>query len=257
MMLLYFLLSGITGFIGYKVNSLTKSGAIAATIVGTLIAYGFEWRGLLLLGVFFLSSTVWSKYKARKKEAIEDIVEKGSARDQYQVMANGGAAAFAGIMMAFFPSNWWLGFFLAALAASNSDTWASELGVLSKRPPYHIKTRQFVPAGTSGAVSLFGLTASFLGALLIGSIGALVFGGSITLLICVTLGGFIGCQFYTLIGASLQEEFRCRVCGIKTERHEHCHTATIRTKGFSGLNNDVVNFISSIIGGFAGGFWFI
>ncbi|TKD70123.1 DUF92 domain-containing protein [Pseudalkalibacillus hwajinpoensis] len=257
MILLYFLLSGITGFIGFKVNALTKGGAIAATIVGTAIAYGFEWRGLLLLGIFFLSSTIWSKYKARKKEAIGDIVEKGSARDQYQVIANGGAAAFAGIMMAFFPSNWWLVFFLSVLAASNSDTWASELGVLSKRPPFHIKKRQFVPPGTSGAVSLFGLIASFLGALLIGSVGALVFDVSLAILLFVTLGGFIGCLFDTLIGASLQEEFRCQICGIKTERHEHCQTATLRIKGFSGLNNDVVNFISSIIGGLSGGIWFL
>ena len=257
MMLLYIVLSVIAGLLGYKVNALTKGGAIAAGFVGTAIAYGFEWRGLLLLGSFFLTSTIWSKYKANKKKSIEDIVEKGSSRDHYQVLANGGAAAFAGIMMSLFPSNWWLVFFLAVLSTSNSDTWASELGVLSKRPPFHIKKKMFVPRGTSGAVSILGLMASFWGALLIGCLGALLFDGSFVFLLCVTLGGFLGCLFDTLIGASLQEEFTCRICGTKTERHEHCQASTLRVKGFLGLNNDVVNFVSSIIGGLLGGVWFL
>ncbi|MGA9289393.1 MAG: DUF92 domain-containing protein [Anaerobacillus sp.] len=257
MMIFYFLISAVTAFAGYRVRALSASGAIAATIVGSAIAFGFEWKGLLLLGIFFLSSTIWSKYKSKKKEAVDDIVEKGSARDYDQVIANGGVAAFAGIMMAFFPSNWWFILFLSALSTSNSDTWASELGVLAKRPPFHIRKRKFVPAGTSGAVSLFGLLASFLGALLIGLSGFVIADLSYKVVFAVTFGGFLGCLVDTLIGASLQEEFRCHICGKRTERHEHCQKETVKIKGLSGFNNDVVNLVSSIIGGLAGSVWFL
>ncbi|WP_347549603.1 DUF92 domain-containing protein [Pseudalkalibacillus hwajinpoensis] len=257
MLIIYFVLSAITGFAGYKAKSLTAGGAITAAIVGSAIAYGFGWKGLLLLGVFFVSSSLWSKYKVKQKEAVEQIVEKGAARDHYQVLANGGAAAFAGIWMGLYPNYWLAVFFLAALATSNADTWASELGVLSKRLPLHILKLKLVPAGTSGAVSVLGLLSSLMGALLIGSLGAVLFEKSLLLLVSVTFGGFLGCLVDTFLGGLIQEEFRCQVCGIKTERHVHCGMKTVKIKGLSGLNNDVVNFLSSITGGIAGGVWFL
>ncbi|MFP3472421.1 DUF92 domain-containing protein, partial [Micrococcus sp. SIMBA_144] len=80
--------------------------------IGCAIALGFAWKGLLLLGLFFLSSTIWSKYKTELKDNVEEIVEKGSSRDEYQVLANGGIAAFAGVMMVISPGEAWLLFFL-------------------------------------------------------------------------------------------------------------------------------------------------
>lgn len=252
-MIIYFFICALTGFLGYKVQALSKTGAVAATGVGYTIAIGFGWKGLLLLGLFFLSSTLWSKYKTDLKDNVEEIVEKGSARDQYQVLANGGVAALAGGMMVILPGDDWLLIFLGAIATSNSDTWASELGVLSTRRPLHIKTLKFVPAGTSGAVSMLGLLASILGAGLIGVVGAFVFDLSFQAIAIVTLAGFAGCLSDTFIGGTLQEEFQCLRCGTKTERHIHCENKTVKIKGIKGLNNDIVNFVSSIIGALVGG----
>ena len=53
---------------GYNIKSLTLSGSIAAFIVACCVALGFGWRGLVLLGTFFVSSSLWSKYKKQKKE---------------------------------------------------------------------------------------------------------------------------------------------------------------------------------------------
>ena len=252
-MIIYAFISAMTGFLGYKAKALSKKGAVAATGIGCAIALGFAWKGLLLLGIFFLSSTIWSKYKTELKDNVEEIVEKGSSRDQYQVLANGGVAALAGVMMIIFPGDAWLLIFLGAIATSNSDTWASELGVLSTRRPLHIKTLKFVPPGTSGAVSMLGLLASILGAGLIGVVGSFVFDLSFQAIAFVTLAGFVGCLSDTLIGGTLQEEFQCQRCGTKTERHIHCENKTVKIKGLKGLNNDVVNFVSSIIGALVGG----
>ncbi|MFP3441764.1 DUF92 domain-containing protein, partial [Pantoea sp. SIMBA_133] len=90
------------------------------------------------------------------------------------------------------------------------------------------------------------------GAGLIGVVGAFVFDLSFQAMAFVTLAGFVGCLSDTLIGATLQEEFQCRRCGTKTERHIHCENKTDKIKGLKGLNNDVVNFVSSIIGALVG-----
>ncbi|WP_226656923.1 DUF92 domain-containing protein [Pseudalkalibacillus hwajinpoensis] len=256
-MIIYAFICALTGFLGYKVQALSKKGAVAATGVGCLIALGFAWKGLLLLGIFFLTSTIWSKYQSEQKGGIEEIVEKGASRDQYQVLANGGVAAFAGLMMVIFPGEVWTLILLSAIATSNSDTWASELGVLSSRRPLHIKTLKIVPAGTSGAVSMLGIVASFLGAGLIGVVGSFVFDLSYQAAAVVTIAGFVGCLSDTLIGATMQEEFQCLHCGTRTERRTHCGKQTVVLSGVKGINNDLVNFVSSVMGALIGGAWIL
>ena len=53
-------------------------------------------------------------------------------------------------------------------AAANADTWSSELGILSKSPPFLITTFKAVPPGTNGAVSILGLLAAIGGGATIG-----------------------------------------------------------------------------------------
>lgn len=57
-------------------------------------------------------------------------------------------------------------------AAAVADTWASELGILSKGQPVMITTLRKVPHGTNGGVSVLGLVASTIGGMLIGAVSA-------------------------------------------------------------------------------------
>lgn len=235
----------ITAAGGYLVKSLSKSGAAATVLVGLSVVVAFKLPGLLLLGIFFASSSFWSKFKASKKRSVEEKLQKGDARDWQQVFANGGVAAVAGWIHYFNPSELWLFAFIVSIAAANSDTWASEIGVLSKQRPYYIFNLQPAEKGTSGAVSLLGTAAAFFGAGLIAASSVFLFELPWhPFLLFVTLFGFLGNLIDTLLGAGIQARFRCRVCGLETEKTVHCHESTMLIKGGRWINNDVINILA-------------
>ena len=117
------------------------------------------------MGLFFCSSSLWSKMKSSNKRKAEELLVKGSQRDWQQVMANGGLAAMASALYYYTGAPIWLLGACICIAAANSDTWASEVGSMSKGKPISIKTFRRVDRGTSGAVSLLGTCAAVMGSL--------------------------------------------------------------------------------------------
>ena len=232
--------SATSGFL----KLLKPSGAFVAFLTGLLVWAGFGLKGLILMGVFFLTSSLLSRYKSKVKEQLGEIHEKGSARDWAQVAANGGTAAFAGVSNFISPDPVWLLVLAISLASANADTWASELGVLSKQHPLSIKSFKRVPRGTSGAISGFGTAASAAGSLLIALTAFSLFGGNPVWVLFVFLFGLAGSLVDTLLGAYLQAEFKCVRCNVLTEKISHCSMSTKQVSGFSRMNNDAVNFIS-------------
>jgi uncharacterized membrane protein len=61
-------------------KALSVSGALGAMLVGGAVYTGFGVSGLLLLGLFFGTSTFWSKFKKGEKQALEDKLEKNNER---------------------------------------------------------------------------------------------------------------------------------------------------------------------------------
>ncbi|MBT2643790.1 DUF92 domain-containing protein [Bacillus sp. ISL-41] len=223
---------------------LKPSGAVAAFLTGLLIWAGFDLKGLILLGVFFLTSSLLSRYNSIRKEHLVEIHEKDSARDWAQVAANGGTAALAGLANFISPDPVWLIVLAISIASANADTWASELGVLSKQQPVSIKSFKRVPSGTSGAVSGFGTAATAAGSLVIALTAGYLFGMESGWVFLVFLFGVAGSLLDTLLGAYLQAGFQCVRCHLPTEKMIHCSTPTKQISGFSRINNDAVNFIS-------------
>ncbi|MGJ7921368.1 DUF92 domain-containing protein [Neobacillus sp. LXY-4] len=242
----------ITAISGYSFRFLTKSGALAAAIIGGAVALGFGWKGLFVLGTFFFTSSIWSKFKRDLKKRIEEKHVKGSRRDWQQVIANGGIAAIFSIFNFSFEHDIWLLGFSIAIASANSDTWASELGTLSKKPPLLIRTFKRSEKGTSGAISMLGSTAGFLGAFLIAIITSLLFRLGNIYLIIILLFGFLGNIFDTILGAFLQASYKCPICLADTEKKVHCNQPASLNRGFSFMNNDVVNFLSGLLAAISG-----
>ena len=244
---MYAIIILFVSYFAYKRRSLTKSGAIAAFFVGNGIALGFSYKGLILLGAFFVSSSMLSKYKSIAKESMEKKTQKGSTRDWLQVMANGALAAIVGIIYFFTKESVWIMVFAILLAAANSDTWASEIGSLSKKRPLSVRTFKQTDTGTSGAISRLGTFAALAGSLVISFIAMLLFpiqpwGG-----ILIFLFGFLGNVMDTLLGAYIQVEYKCPVCGQIVETNLECHKKVVKIKGFTLFNNDMVNVLSGFL----------
>jgi uncharacterized protein (TIGR00297 family) len=254
-----FVLSLLIGGIGYRGGALSSSGVAGSVIVGTLIfgMGGWEWGALLI--AFFISSSALSFYRSRDKEGLTEKFAKGHRRDLGQALANGGMAAVLAVLSMLGADRGGILWFVAcsgAMAAVNADTWATELGVLSSRPPRLITTGHQVEVGTSGGVTWLGTAASLGGAFFIGLLGGLGalsvhldWPGAGVLLLAATVGGLAGSLFDSLLGATVQAIYWCDTCQKETERKiHHCNTETRLQRGWPWLGNDMVNFIASVVG---------
>lgn len=252
-------LAGSAGIavLAYKRGSLTKSGSIATIGVGTALfgLVSFAWYVILLL--FFLTSSALSHVFPNNKKQAEVFYQKSGRRDAGQVWANGGIALLSAIAYAITQQEWWWFSFLGAMATVTADTWATELGTLSRGNPRSIRTGKRVPRGTSGGVSGLGFAASFAGSSLIAAT-AVTLGAwdstiqlgrdSISVWVATIVAGMIGSIADSWMGAVVQVRYRCHVCGIVSEKATHCGTNGIVSGGWSMFDNDAVNFISSLIG---------
>lgn len=261
-------LSTLIAAVAYALKTLNEGGTLGAVVTGTCIFAFGGWTWGLLLIAFFITSSLLSRYRARDKRSLEaEKFDKGSKRDMAQALANGGVGALLALAHLLWPYPWLLAAFVAAMATVNADTWATELGVLSKRPPHLITSSKPVAVGTSGGITALGTGASAAGALLIGAIAALLLGGrallgqaaeisaiqTIALLAVALLGGVAGALFDSLLGATLQVIYYSPTRQKETEKQiDPDGTPNQYQRGLRWLNNDVVNLLSSLFGAAVG-----
>ena len=256
------LLGGLVAFAAWRARSLSNSGAIAAGVMGALLfgIGGLGWAAVLL--AFFISSSAFSRMFKRQKRGLNEKFSKGSQRDWAQVLANGGVGT---LMLAFYlaypEATWPWAAFAGAMAAVNADTWATELGVLSKNPPRLLTTMQIVERGTSGGVSLAGSLAAAAGAAFIALFALAGFSPRerVTGFIVITAAGLLGSLLDSFLGASIQAIYTCPTCQKETEQHptHSCGTRTWPLRGWSWFNNDVVNTGASLSGALIAGLVFL
>lgn len=253
--------SFIISYVAYRLASLSRSGMLSAIVMGTgFIVFGEPiWFTLLL--VFFISSTLWSKWKksSQAKRRAEQVYEKGGRRDAGQVWANGGIGLLLCVLYFLTGQEALLYVYIGVMGAVTADTWATEIGALSKQPPRSIMTLQAVTTGTSGGVTSLGLIASLTGGLLIGIVAYVVSSITWHAIWIGAVTGLLGSLSDSFIGAKWQAMYRCEWCGKETERTVHCSKRTMPLRGLPWLNNDRVNMISSIVAGLIayGLFWLI
>ncbi|MDY0294819.1 MAG: DUF92 domain-containing protein [Acholeplasmataceae bacterium] len=234
--------------LAYLKKSLNLSGFYTATLLGTII---YTFGGIVVWGsliAFFISSSLITKIS----EKSEKKLSKG--RNYIQVLANGLVAAIFSIIYYFLQMEIFLLAAVVSIATSNSDTWASEIGSLSRGKTFYILNFKLAPKGVSGAISGLGTFASVIGSLFIAGVfiglyalvyglgfdDVLIFGGIIT--IC----GFLGNLIDSYLGGSLQAKYRGIDTGTYTEKRWLPNEKVILASGLALITNDAVNLLSGL-----------
>jgi uncharacterized protein (TIGR00297 family) len=248
-----FLLALAISGLAYAARALSGNGALAAVVLGTIV-YGLgSWQAAAILIAFFLSTSLLERALKPLGASPVGIYAKSGRRDASQVAANGFAAALVIAIGHFVPhSTWpWVAF-AGSVAAVTADTWATELGALSRASPRSImQLTKRVRPGTSGGITTVGTAAAALGGALIGTLAALLAPVPGTkLLLPIAAAGLLGTLFDSVLGATVQGMYECTKEKSETEQHprHHCGAPTVHTRGWRWLNNDAVNLASSLVG---------
>lgn len=252
-------LAGLIALAAWRARSLSASGALAATAVGTLTFSASPAWGAYLVAWFVITSALSRLGTARKARHVGAVVEKGGRRDAWQVLANGGVFAalafasgtgsFAAVPLAAAA--------VAALAAAGADTWATEVGTWWRAGARSLRTGTRVPAGTSGAITWPGSLALSAGATVWSAVAVLLGLVPRALLGPIALGAMLGAWLDTLLGAWLQCRRHCPTCHTATERRVHdCGTLTLHAGGLAWLGNDAVNALATV-GGAVATWWLV
>lgn len=266
---------------GYKKQSLSKSGAVSAFLVAAFsLATSFR-NGLTLLAFYWTSSKL-TRVGSKIKGKLEEGHTEGGERGASQVFACSLIAVLCACLRRIFVgtdgpllSSSLLGdqltlAYVAFFACCAGDTWASELGVLSKsKPRLIIKPWKQVPPGTNGGISLVGLAASAAGGTLMGLIhGCFLPGGiasvlpfNLSTLLGATssaafktevlilslvgfIGGFGGSLLDSFLGATIQVTY------YDTEEEKIVKRASptaTKVGGLAFLSNEMVNVVSTAL----------
>ena len=238
----------VIGLIAYWKRQLNLSGVVAAVVMGAAATVMGGFTSLSLYLFFLISAAVIGKL-SKKIRGLDRIHKKGGRRDAVQVLANGGAALAAMLIHAFDSSPVYLAVFTACLAEACSDTWASEIGVLSKNEPVSILTFTKVPKGLSGGVSLLGTCSAMLSSILYGIFAFSCYDGiNLSLVMVVIFSSFAGVMTDSVLGATLQAHFYDEKEDIITEHSRDREGNALKlVRGLRFMDNDMVNLTSNII----------
>jgi uncharacterized protein (TIGR00297 family) len=256
------LFSLLVGIIAYKRRSVSISGLVSLLVISALFIWLDHIDLLVVMFAMFASSSLLSHYKKSEKKEFDEIVSKTGPRDYIQAISNLGIATFLLILYQFIPSEVFIAALIGSVAAANADSWASEIGGISKKKPVLITTFKPVDKGISGGVTYPGTIGGIAGSLFIVCIGVIFlnlsssFTGSITFLFWSSfIAGILGFIFDSYIGAVYQSLYKNTTKEGFTENNEGEKELV---KGFSWINNDVVNFLTTLFAAIiAGGVYYL
>jgi uncharacterized protein (TIGR00297 family) len=244
-----------TTIFAYRMRVIDRFGAVAAIPMGFIILYFGSVLWFLVLLIFFVTASLFTKYKYKQKQKMGLSEGNDGARGWKSVIANGGpAAAFAILYYLSHNNPVFTLSFTGSLSFALSDTVATEVGLLSKSKPRSILTGKEINTGQSGGVTVRGEIAALTGSILIGTVSGLLLSEGILLQILVILpaaitAGTIATNIDSIFGATIQAKYRCINCKKCLEKRAiHCNVFTIQERGIPLIDNNVVNLLAAIIG---------
>ena len=200
--------SGLLAAQAYRMRALTRSGAWAAAVCGTVLYAGGGWTWVVLIGVFFVTSSILTRLEPRRGQSRLSLDRTGRRWDQ--VAANGSVAAAAAVVHALTASPLAFAAAAGAIAAATADTWGTEVGRWSPTVPRLITTWAPVSHGRSGGITPWGTAGAGAGALLIGVCASVLETGphAGSTIAAVTAAGFSGALVDSFFGATVEGRWR-------------------------------------------------
>lgn len=211
---------------GYATRGVSRSGAAAGFLVGTLVYACVDWRGYALLLAFYVIGTAATRLGFARKAAEKIAQEEGGRRGARHALAKTAVPAGCALFAALSPSGvmalpFLLGF-AGAFATAAADTASSEIGKLLGRRTFLITTLKPVPRGTEGAVSLEGTLAGVAASIVVAGLAVGLRLLPVGALAVLPVAAFLATTLESLIGATLERR------GL--------------------LDNEAVNFLNTLCG---------
>jgi uncharacterized protein (TIGR00297 family) len=244
------ILSGSLTAISLLMRVVTKRASLVVFLVSLGASLAFGVSGLVYVAIVLVFSSAVTVYKITEKVKAGIAEGRRGARDAGKVLGATGAGGILSWLVVSGIVNRQIGevAFVAAFGAIVSDTFASELGVLSsKRPRMILPPWNTVDAGVSGAISLLGEVASFAGNLIAVSVAFfLKFMEGEVVAFSIVASILVAEHLDSLMGASIQEAFFCPRCLEMTDKPFHlCGQRANHVRGSHLISNSRVNFIAT------------
>jgi uncharacterized protein (TIGR00297 family) len=222
----------VLGIGAYWAKAADSDAVLSETIVCLLVILfaGLSWFMLLL--AFYLLGGGFTRYGYSQKHRLGIAQSHGGRRGYKNVYSNSLVALALAILYGVYGHDIFMYAFIASVATANGDTLASEIGQTSRSKPRMITTLMETEPGVDGGVTPLGEAASMAGSLLIGLLATGMGMAGLSAVIVGAVGGFLGTNFDSLLGATLQSR--------------------------GALSNNGVNLVATAFGALVGGMlWFI
>ncbi len=232
----------VLGIGAYWAKAADSDAVLSETIVCLLVILfgGLTWFMLLL--AFYLLGGGFTRYGYAHKAKLGIAQSHGGVRGYKNVYSNSLVplvlAVCYGIYRNEIFSEIFVFAFIASVATANGDTLASEIGETSRSKPRMITTLKETEPGVDGGVTPLGEAASLVGALIIGILAMVTGMAGAFGIVAGIVGGFLGTNFDSLLGATLQRR------GILSN-----NGVNLVATGFGALVGAVLWYILQIIYG--------
>jgi uncharacterized protein (TIGR00297 family) len=222
----------VLGIGAYWAKAADSDAVLSETIVCLLVILfaGLTW--FLLLLAFYLLGGAFTRYGYSHKHKLGIAQSHGGVRGYKNVYSNSLVPLALAICYGVYGNDVFVYAFIASVATANGDTLASEIGETSRSKPRMITTFKETETGVDGGVTPLGEVASFAGAIIIGLLATGMGMAGALGIVVAAIGGFLGTNFDSLLGATLQHR------GV--------------------LSNNGVNLVATSFGALVGGvLWYI
>ena len=200
-----------------------------------------------LILIYSIAIVVDKILPKKRRKIIDGIIKDSGSRNLKQLSPNCIPASIWIVFWGITTKEVFLVCFFVAISEAIADSIASDIGVLSKKDPVDILTLRRTRPGVSGGITVLGTSASLLLCVYASVVAFSLYTLPVSFLIIIFVVSFFGVIIDSILGSKIQVKYRCTVCGVITEKQNHCGSETVYYSGVRSIDNIAVNWISNCI----------